>query len=293
VFAQDLVANLTGHRADISSRSSATQAQLDIFAAAASASDQVEALQTAAKALLGPDFQTYPEFSIPTTQGDEWANAIALATGGQLLQYLTTTAKLDFPVDEWLYGVARIRPNMRTWEQLQALCLAFGTNVPELTPVQFPYESNGSWLALEYPDTYQFDSDRLLYTAQYVTPFDKNSRQCGLLVDEWTEVIPATTRNTGITFNYDRPNNEASQSILLVTPASATGQWVWDDLVGALNETLDLAKKRAVEPVQVDPTSYACFLPATIMAVAYYGISITTSLAAANGVFRALEKTNV
>ena len=42
--------------------------------------------------------------------------------------------------------------------------------------------------------------------------------------------------------------------MLLVTSASNTGSWQWADLVGALNETLDLAKKRAVEPAFLDPT---------------------------------------
>jgi hypothetical protein len=293
VLAQDLVTNLTGHQADVTKRSAAVQAQLAAFSTAAAASDQVHALEAAAKALLGSDFRIYPEFSLSPLQASEWTNALAASTGGTLLQYLTTTAKIDFPVDEWLYGVARIRPNMRSWEQLLVLAGAFGTGVPALVPVQFPYESTASWLALQYPDTYQFDSDRLLYTAQYSQPFDGTVRQCGMLVDEWTEVIPATSRNTGITFNYDRPNNEAPQSLLLVTPASASGEWLWEDLVGALNETLDLAKKRAVEPAHLDFTPYSCFLPATVMAVTYYGISITTALAASNGLFLSLEsKTN-
>jgi hypothetical protein len=132
------------------------------------------------------------------------------------------------------------------------------------------------------------DGDRLLYTAQYATPFDKTKRQCGLLLDEWTEVIPADDHTTGITFNFDRPDNEAPQALLLVTPAAMNGAWQWNDLVGALNETLDLAKKRAVEPVQVDATAYSQFLPATVMAATLYGISISTSLAAANGVFRSI-----
>lgn len=289
VLAEDLVTNLTGHRADITKRSAAVQAQLSAYSAAAAASDQVAALAAAAKALLGSDFRIYPELSLSASQASEWTNALAASTGGTLLQYLTTTAKIDFPVDEWLYGVARIRPNMRTWEQLLILTGAFGTSVPALVPIQFPFETAASWLALQYPDTYQFDSDRLLYTAHYSTPFDGTARQCGMLVDEWTEVIPATSRNTGITFNYDRPNNEASQSLLLVTPASASGEWIWEDLVGALNETLDLAKKRAVEPVHLDFTPYSCFLPATVMAVTYYGISITTALAASNGLFLNLE----
>jgi hypothetical protein len=289
VFVQDLVANLNGKRTDITNRSLAAQTQLDAYSSAAAALDQVQALESAAKAIFGPDFEMYPEFSLAQPQGDEWANAVAGSSGGSLLQYLTTTAKIDFPVDEWLYGVARIRPNMRSWEQTIMLASAFGTHVPELIPVQFPFENAAPWLALQYPDSYNLDGERLLYTAQYAKPFDKTSRQCGLLVDEWTEVIPSTSRNTGIAFNYNRPNNEAPQSFLLVTPATASGQWVWDDLVGALNETLDLAKKRAVEPAQLDATPYSCLLPATVMAVTLYGISITTGLAAANGVFRSLE----
>ena len=128
------------------------------------------------------------------------------------------------------------------------------------------------------------DSDRLCYTAHYTVPFDKSARQCGLLLDEWTEVIPAASRTTGITFHFDRPSNEPPQAILLVTPASGTGSWQWDDLVGALNETLDLAKLRAVEPADVDQTPYSTLVPATITAATLYGISIVTSLAVANGV---------
>jgi hypothetical protein len=132
----------------------------------------------------------------------------------------------------------------------------------------------------------------LLYTACYATPFDKTKRQCGLMLDEWTEVIPAIDQTTGITFNFDRPDNEAPQTMLLVTPASESGAWQWDDLVGALNETLDLAKKRAVEPVQIDGGVYSRFLPATIMASTLYGISITTTLAATNGLFQKMKVQN-
>jgi len=137
----------------------------------------------------------------------------------------------------------------------------------------------------------ELTSDHLLYTAQYPTAFNKTARQCGILLDEWTEVIPATTRDTGIAFNFDRPNNEAPQSLLLVTPGTANGEWQWEDLMGALNETLDLAKSRAVEPVHIDGTAYSRFLPATIMAATLYGISITTALAATNGVYRSLGAT--
>jgi hypothetical protein len=289
VFMTDLSANLKGHLVEIDQRRAATQAQLAAHDAAASASAQAQALETAAQELFGSAFRIIPEFELSAPQGDEWANALGASTSGTLLQYLTTTANVEFPVDEWLYGVARVRPNLRAWEAMVVLAGAFGQTEPALVPMQLPYEAGAPWVALQYPPEYQLNSDRLLYTAQYMTPFDKTARQCGLLLDEWTEVIPAADHTTGITFNFNRPNNEAPQTMLLITPAAASGAWQWDDLVGALNETLDLAKKRAVEPADIDSTPYAPLVPATVMAAMLYGISISTSLAAANGVFRAIE----
>lgn len=285
-FAQDLVANLTGHQTAITTRSKDVQTQFDAATAAASSTAKVDAIQKAAKALLGPDFQIVPEFSISPLQGDEWSNALADSTSGALTKYLTTTAKVVFPVDEWLYGIARVRPNMRSWEQMLMLTEAFGNPQPQLIPAQFPFVAGAPWLALPYPPEGAPTTDRLLYTAQYTAVFNKTARQVGILLDEWTEVIPSTTRDTGITFNFDRPDNEAPQAMLLVTPAAANGSWQWEDLMGALNETLDLAKSRAVEPVHLDSTAYARFLPATVMAATMFGISITTALAATNGVYR-------
>jgi hypothetical protein len=289
VLAEDLVKNLTGHRAQIDSRRTSAQAQLDAHDAAASAVARAEALQAAAKALLGEDFYIVPEFKPSKEQADEWANAVDPSATAKLLDYLKTTAHIDLPVDEWLSGAACVRPMLNAWQRVVILAGVFGRPEPALVPLQLPYEAGAPWLAMQFPPDYELDSDRLLYTAHYPASFDKTASQCGLLVDEWTEAIPATTRTTGITFNFDRPDSEPPQSVLLVTPATANGTWQWDDIVGALNETLDLAKKRAVEPTQLDATVYSQFLPATIMAAALYGISITTTLAAANGAIRYVE----
>jgi len=177
---------------------------------------------------------------------------------------------------------------MHAWESIVALSAALGRPEKSLVPIQLPFEATAPWLAMQFRPDYSITSDRLLYTAYYTTAFDGTVRQCGLLFDEWSEVIPATDRDTGITFNFRRPDNEPPQTILVVTPASANGQWQWDDVVGALHETLDLAKKRAVEPTQLDNTPYAPLLPATTMAVTLYAISIGTSLSVANGALQNL-----
>jgi hypothetical protein len=130
----------------------------------------------------------------------------------------------------------------------------------------------------------------VLYTAHYATQFAPDAVQCGLLIDEWTEVIPGDSHNTGIAFHFDRPSSEPPQSLLLVTPASwGAGRWQWDDLVQAVVETFELARLRAVEPRQIDSTPYAWFLPAVIMAATLREITIGTILAANNRVLEAID----
>jgi hypothetical protein len=291
---QDLATTLTGLHAVIGARAAATQAQLDAYDAATTASDAVAALQAGAAALLGQDFQVIPEFRPGPAQADEWANAVSPAATSALLDYLTATEGIEQPVDEWLYSVARVRPMIKAWETTTVLVEALigPGDVPALLPAQFPYQAGASWVAMQFKPADRPDSDRLCYTAHYSRPFDKTAPQCGLLLDEWTEVIPATDRTTGITFNFARPDNEPPQAILLITPATADGNWQWDDLVGALNQTLDLAKVRAVEPAEVDQTPYPMFIPATITAASLYGISIVTSMCAANGVIDKIGSIN-
>jgi hypothetical protein len=294
LLAEDIATSLTSQLAQITARATATQAELDRHDAAVTASAAVAALQAAAAALLGEDFQVVPEFTLSAPQADEWANAVAASVSGALLSYLVNTEGIGQPVEEWMYGVARVRPMVKAWETITVLvdALRGPGDVPALLPAQFPYQAADSWVAMQFDPAHRPDSDRLCYTAHYQVPFDKSAPQCGLLVDEWTEVIPGTDRTTGITFNFSRPDNEPPQAILLVTPASATGSWQWDDLVGALNETLDLAKVRAVEPANIDQTPYSMLVPTTITASTFYGISIVTSLAAVNGVMRELGSSN-
>ena len=93
-------------------------------------------------------------------------------------------------------------------------------------------------------------------------------------------MIPATSETTGIAFHYDRPGHRAAAGdAARRRRPTRPGRWQWDDLVAALNETLDLAKLRAVEPAQLDSTAYAQLLPATVMAATPRPITICTDLA--------------
>jgi len=257
---------------------------------AATAPARAQALQAAAKILLGEDFQVIPEYSLTPDQGAEWEKA--LAARGELLNYLTGDLKQDSPIDDWLYGVARVREKMRSWEQAVIFAEAFGKSEARLDPIQLPFKEGDRWLALKFPDDRRPDVERLLYTAHYAAPFRKNARLCGLLIDEWTEVIPAADAASGVAFHFDRPNSEPPQAMLLVTAPDFSGSWKWIDLVAALNETLDWAKRRAVEPAHIDATPYAQFLPATGAAATLFPISIALDYAANNNLHQFLNGHN-
>jgi hypothetical protein len=153
---------------------------------------------------------------------------------------------------------------------------------PALLPVQLPWNPGEHWLALEYPPGFTPAGERLCYTAHFVRPFDPAEAQCGLILDEWTEVIPAERETTGLTFHFDRPNAEAPQVLLLVTPPRFTGAWRWEDIVDGVRDTFHRARSRLVEPDHVDQTAYARFIPMTAMAVTLHPISIMTNLARNN-----------
>jgi hypothetical protein len=290
-FVEDAVRVLRVVLAEVDQKIAATQAAVAEFGVAGESATAAAALERAARALFGEEFLFVLEFNIPARQGDEIETALNASVSGTLMQHLQSIGE-EFPVDTWLYGVARVREKLRAWEQVVMLAEAFGQAEPTLVPLQLPFVADDRWLALEFPDTLNpetnqplyLDRDRLLYTAHFSKPLQKIEPQCGLLIDEWSEVIPTKEVETGIAFHYDRPNCEAPQAMLLVTPTAFRGAWQWADLIDALNETLDFAKRRAVEPVHVEQTAYARFLPATIMAVTMRQMTISAALAVNNNV---------
>ena len=282
ILAEDVRTRVQQLVADVDKRVAAIQQKLADHDAEASPDKKVQLLTDAARLIFGDEFVLVPSFSLPENQAEEWSKAYANRT--QLLDYQKITLNNDFPVDDWLYGTARVREKMHHFENLTFLAAAFGKTAPELQPVQFPYDAAAPWLALEFPPDAKdrLNRENLLYTAVYPAGFDKIKPQCGLLLDDWTEVIPAQTETTGITFHFDKPNAEPPQAILLCTPSKFSGAWSWDDLVNTLHETLDMARIRAVEPKQLDQTELSVFLPATVMATTWRPVTMGVDLALVN-----------
>lgn len=218
-----------------------------------SSGDKIELYQKAVSTLLGKSFLMLPQ--IQPLNGTALQQAHG-AAGGILPTHE------EMAVERWTAGVARVRPQVSRLENvsfLQGLFMNYNTESLQLNPIQLPYRPNDHWVGLEVPEDYyknhfldtnlvSLDKLSLVmdwHTAPNAAPFT------GLLIDEWTEKIPASTETAGLAFHYDQPNAKAPQSILLaVHPQdSAMGTaWQWHQLVNTLDTTLELSKIRAVEP---------------------------------------------
>jgi hypothetical protein len=294
---EDLAGRATSLAAEMTSRVTEVDARVAAAGAEADPRRRVDALAEALRLMFGEDFPVVPDFGMAPAVGAEWRAAWGPGPppDTSILDHQQTTLGRSFPVDEWFTGVARVREKMRSLESTMRLAEAFGTSSPELHPLQLPFRAGVPWLALEYPDTLPsgdplvIDEDKLLYTAHFADGFDETARQAGLLLDEWTEVIPSRTEDTGLAFHFDRPNSEPPQTLLLALPADHGEGWTWDDLVDSVRETVDLAKKRAIEPDHLDTSAYARFLPAVISAVSLYPIFPALNFSMVNAVWAALD----
>ena len=186
-FLTGLAARAADLRAEAGERLAAADAQLARYDAVAAGKDRVTTAVAAIRALIGPDALAVHEFTVSDELGDGWRDGYLAAKHGKLTEHLDR----DFPVDDWLHGVARVRPRLSVWERVTLLAGALGENEPDLLPVQFPFEKNAPWLAMELPASYQLRSDRLLYTAHYSDQPNPHDTFCALLIDEWTETLPA------------------------------------------------------------------------------------------------------
>lgn len=292
-FGAELLSRARALAVEIDARMTASAAALAEAEAARTDPDEARATIDALRALLGEDVLVVPEYTLPDDLGDSLHDAFE--DSDDLVRHLTQAPVLrDFPVDDWLHGIARVREMPRLWERVVLLSDALrdrdgllsgdpDDDGPVLHPVQLPFRANDHWLAMELAAGATIDEDRLLFTAHYADePARGDGPSCGLLLDEWTEVLPVDRETTGIAVHADSPDSEPPQSMLLVVPPVRTGTWQVTDLVAAVLETFDLARTRLVEPAQLDGTGYAQLLPATVLSATRRPITISTDLATAN-----------
>ena len=167
----------------------------------------------------------------------------------------------------WLARVALVRPGADALSRTLAAAGAIRRDVAatNLVAAQLPHRPGARWAALTLDP--KADPPVAEVTFALHAPAgvpDLAKPLAGIAVDEWSELIPATSETTGLTFHYDAPGARAPNLIVLaVPPDPAMQEWSVDALLDTVRETLELARMRAVTPKEL--SFLGGFLPAVYL----------------------------
>ncbi len=192
----------------------------------------------AAKILLNQSFIALPFFSTH--------NAVELQAC--LAQNIEPD---ELEVETWLQGIGKVREKMGNLTALATTHDLLLDGTFDLSPIQLPFEAAGRWIGKEFGEDYVLKNDTASIMLHSAEPLQPAAGCCGLVLDDWTELVPEREVNAGISFHFNRPNAMPPQALLLAVAPQIKGHWTWNDLIGILNDTLDRSKMRAVEPNQL------------------------------------------
>lgn len=247
-------------------RASEASDEMANAALATVAESKISALTKAAHALYGRVFRVFPEYQV--------YNPLEVDASIQYPDYLNHAG--PEAIDEWLQSLSPVRKRIQAWHRTGLLseALTGQQGILDLSLAQFPLlplDTGGNpevrWLGVEFPTDYDIPDEVLSLVYQLPTAYTATGVQAGILIDEWTEEIPMKKAHTGIAVHYNNPDSEPAQTCLLAISPNETGAWSWDDVMDTVVETLEWAKKRAVDPDQMNTTLFAQVLPATYAAI--------------------------
>jgi hypothetical protein len=217
----------------------------NVFANTVDSADRQSGLEARLGALLGRRVPVLGQFKV------------AGAADGAIVD-VTTGPAGALEVDDWLDAVSRVRADvgkLTTVGMFSELLRAGGL---ALSVGQDPEGTGEGWAATRRPA----GPGRLSVVAASGPngPPEAGHLACGLLVDHWSEPIPADKQVTGATFQFDAPSNRPPQAWLLaVTPDGEP--WSLKLVTDTLLQTLEWATLRAVAPE--DLIDYGRAIPTT------------------------------
>jgi hypothetical protein len=218
--------------------------------------------------VFGRDFLFLPRF-VP-------AGATELASA---LAYGPTLAPSDDDKLRWLQQAARVRASLGRWRTLALYAGCLGAPLPVFDVAQLPHADGARWVALPFAPGDRPTSDRVSLDLHRVVAPAATAPWAGILLDEWSETIPAMSESTGVAVHYDDPGAEAAQAVLIAVPPTSAATWDLATLEAILTETLELAKIRAVDFEVLG--DYAQLLPAIYLAANAANDTVSTDFAGA------------
>jgi hypothetical protein len=163
----------------------------------------------------------------------------------------------------YLQQASRIHQRLAAWRRFSLYSGALGARPPRVSAAQLPFVANETWAGVTAPTDSRTSLLLISANGQTSVPDPTNAWR-GLLLDQWTELVPRATTQTGLTFHYDSQNSEAPQVILMaVQSGPTTASWTQAELAAIVTETLDLAQ---IRPVDSDLVALGQLVPALVVA---------------------------
>jgi hypothetical protein len=134
------------------------------------------------------------------------------------------------------------------WQTMALYAHAMKGSALTFQVAQLPHDPNARWVALPFSgESNRPRSGRLSLVLHRASAPAATAPWVGLVLHQWSEIIPSVSEQTAVSFHYDDPGAEAPQTILLAVSPTAAATWDFDTVAAILNETLDLAKIRGVD----------------------------------------------
>ncbi|MEQ8706055.1 MAG: hypothetical protein RIC19_19145 [Phaeodactylibacter sp.] len=206
------------------------------------AAGEVALLEAITELLFGRFYRIYPDFRLPDPEVLQ-----------QSMNDPELKASADgFAIERWLQTQAPLRPQTDIYYRCNMLTDLFGGTKEGdgFALLQLPLLEGkpGPWVGWEYGD-FVPHGDTMAMALELQKDFSfSNGTFSGLLVDDWQELVPDPEVNAGIALQYDQPDTEAPNAVLLAMTPRAGAAWDWPTLQGAVLDNLHLSKIRAVDP---------------------------------------------
>lgn len=223
------------------------------------------------RAVLGADFVVQPRFTVGTARATEFAAAVAASTavqGGDPLE-----------AQGWLIRSARVRdPAARLLNCLRSAEVLAAGESANLVVAQLPHEPGQRWIGLKPLTGQALPEGKVSIVVQTTAALNWTQPLTGLVVDEWTETVPSAEQTTALAFQYPPPDAAPPQALLIAVPPTPGAAWTHAGLRQVLDETLALARLRALDAEVLGATAQA--LPALYLAHNARNDAVSSDLAA-------------
>ncbi len=152
---------------------------------------------------------------------------------------------------DWIYGLSRVNGNTNYLRQhfldleLEQVSDPFAKRLSVFQDQTTGLDNRWVGYELEEGDSI-IDGTRsfALLNAEAITNGDS---VLGIILDDWTEIVPEDEQVAGIALNHNQPDSEAPNALILAIQPTLKDNWTETSLLDFVQETLNLTSLRAVD----------------------------------------------